>query len=687
MRCSQLVVSIVGTLLSASVVVAAGERGAAPTPPTLCPVSQRATIPAAYAVTDAPGAATAPFVSDPTSVPRDDDGRHARYQHWLAPGAFSGPVSVRGVQFRIDASTPLADVPGDLTYALEVSAGTGPATAAELSSVLADNAAGLSPVFDATVAIAGDADDAVPVPTPTATPVLTDDVPLGGAPGDAPGETVEIVFESPVVFDPGAGGLLVDVRIVGLSGGPLPIALDAATDPSAVALFTPDETSEPAVALPAAPVLTLELVPGEPLVDVATPCLEQLPLDGGARNRLARILDGTRRAALRDNLRAVARRLEAYRESVDRLASTGDVPPEVATDLDGLGVDEALAYDGGLGALRALAALAIRNEFGLGFFNVERISTPFLPRGRRGRELRAQTQLVDAAVDTAFANTTTGILDTEDWDEVFKGFCDLLEKAKAEKSADEDLIEVYEDLKQFAADLDELNEMLEALIDMLGNGTIDKNDIEHITTLKKALKKVRKRLKKGGEVRKGVDQLNRFLCSLAALLDSGKLVSITLDEVDGKAVFAFDVTKPVKIRLLELLELDTESDYGTTNLYFELTIKEDAEIRFCEEDELDKLGNAQGTFDFDPDDAFDLDIDSSGWWVVHVLEDLLGIPDLDKVCISEIRSECGMAVITAESDGQEVEIEIDSTDLAKRTPKKSGVTVKVDGKQTFPRKR
>jgi hypothetical protein len=127
------------------------------------------------------------------------------------------------------------------------------------------------------------------------------------------------------------------------------------------------------------------------------------------------------------------------------------------------------------------------------------------------------------------------------------------------------------------------------------------------------------------------------------------------------------------------------SDYGKTNIYFDLHVKKDATISFCP-DGVDKFGNDQMTIDFDPPDGIDLDLDSSGIWVVHVLESEVGIPDLDKLCLDSVRLECGMVVFEGKSDNKTVKITADASEQAKKNPKASGVTVEVDGKKTFPKK-
>ena len=663
---------------------ASDERGLEPGAPA-CPVTQHVVVPAPHAGSDAPASAVAPWVPDPALVPGDADGRHARYQQWIAPGVVPGVVSVTSLRFRLDAAAPLADVAGDLTYAVEVAAGPGPLLAGDLSPVLEENAGPLHRVFGGTVTIAGTGEGAPPPPPP---PPPADDVVVAGVPVAASEDTVEIVFETPVLFDPAAGGLLLDVKIQGLFGDALAIALDAATDPGSTALYTPDEIGQPvATLLPAAPVLILQYVEGEVRNDVAQVCLQSLPLVGSARARLTRVLDGTVRAAGRDDLRAVGRRLEAYRSIVERLAARGEIAPEVAADLHALGADEAFAYGGGLGLLRTLIGVVVRAELGTALFAVERISTPFLPSGRRGRELRAQAQAVDAAVDAAFADAGSGVMATSDHQEMYDELCALVEQARKDKSVDEDLLKTYEDLKKLAEDRDLLVAALEALVAIVEDGRLDKDDVEDIEELKAGLKELRKKISKDGDIGKGIDQALRLLCSLAALLDSGKLKSLAVDVVDGKLVVTFDVKDDteIEIRLLELLDLDTMSDYGKTNIYFDLHVKKDATITFCP-DGKDKFGNDQVKIMFDPADGIDLDLDSSGIWVVHVLEDALGIPDLDQLCLGEIRMECGMMIFEGKSAGKAVKITGDTAEAAKKNPKKSGVTVEVEGKQTFPKK-
>ncbi len=660
--------------------------GDAPAAVTRCPVTQSRVIPAAYRDDDAPATAGVPFVADAALIPGDDDGRHARYQQWIAPDVFSDVVSLTALRFRVDASTPLALVAGDLTYALEVAIGTGPLAAAELAPVLEENASGLTRVFGGTVTIAGDAATPLPLPSPSPPPPSDAGIVAAGVPSAATGEMVEIIFEAPVLYDPAIGGLLIDVKVVGLFGDALPMLLDAAVDPSTVAHFTTDETIDPSgTPLPASPVLTLQYVDGEVLNDIGAACLETLPLTGGAHARLARALEGARRAADRDNLRAAARRLTAYRRAVERLETKGEIAPDVAAMLDTLGADEAVALDGGLGLLRALIGLLIRSEYGMALFAIERTSTPFLPRGQAGREIRTQTQIVDAAVDVAFADAGGGVMATSAHDTMVEELCELLEKARKAKKVDKDLVQSYEDLKAAVEDKDLLLEMIQALVDILDDTKLDKTDVDDLKTVKDALKKIREKTSEDGELRKGISQFLRLICSLTSLLDSGKLTSLTAEVVDGKLVLTFDVTEEIEIRIAELLDLDTESDYGKTNIYFDLHVKKDATISFCPTGE-DKMGNEQAVIDFEPDDAVDLDLDSSGIWVVHVLEDVVGVPDLDHVCLGEIRVECGMVAFEGKSGGKTVKINADSAEAAKKNPKKSGVTVEVDGEQTFPKK-
>lgn len=81
--------------------------------------------------------------------------------------------------------------------------------------------------------------------------------------------------------------------------------------------------------------------------------------------------------------------------------------------------------------------------------------------------------------------------------------------------------------------------------------------------------------------------------------------------------------------------------------------------------------------EFRPPDGIDLDIDSSGIFVVNALEKLTGIPDLDQFCFDTIEIKNGEVTIKGKSGGKDVVIEI----------KGGSITITVAGKQVFPAKK
>jgi hypothetical protein len=311
--------------------------------------------------------------------------------------------------------------------------------------------------------------------------------------------------------------------------------------------------------------------------------------------------------------------------------------------------------------------------------------TGFLPEGKAGTALREEAVVVQQSVRSLLDWKSLPPDMRAMWEMMIHALCKHIENLIANGEIDEEQIEIIEDLKKLIDDPRLLFKALGLFLSIVDDLDIDKDDSDNIKALKETLKEMAKDTTEGGIVKENMRHIVRLLCDLAAFLDSDELVSIELDIEDDKVVVRVDVEEEIEIRWAELLDIDTETSYGKTNIYLDVHIKEDTTIRFCD-DGLDDMGKEKSTIMFDPPDGIDLDFDSSGIFLVDYIEERLGDINLDKICVHSIRFENCMVIFEGESLGKTVKVKMaaDAFDEGEVGETASGLTIEVDGEQVFP---
>ena len=638
---------------------------------TACPLPEDRAIPVDALDHDAPGATHVPFVSAASQLPTGKHGRRGiRFQEVFSSGLFPGPVTLTGLRFRLDAATPRSSFAGDLSYAVRVTTATFRGPLEAVSPVFRRNLSRhATRVFDGVVTVAGTA----PTPGPSAAPSNTRSASLTPAPAPTPtfapppetGDEILILFERPVAYDPGEGHLVVDIRVRGLFGSDLPFALDAAESPDVVSVFSLEgRRAKAGQVVAGGPIVIFQAVPGDFSTDaraVAERCLGSLEMPAGARSDLLTELAAADAAAGAFDNAAVEEHVDAYRGRVGTLLDQGQITPEVAVIAHRLGAQEAFAFLSAPVLLGTAGDLGLRSNLGLALFSLDKVVGPFF-----SPDDPAQETLREVVVLTNTAFQDGGITEQERQivDEIKRKLDELIHKAKSENAPDV-VVKLLEDIKKTLEDFGLLKTLGQALINIAKDGKLDQADLEDVKKVKEGLAELVKKLGPDSLLGKGLAGLRRILCEIAAHLESGDLTSISTTIEEGKLIISFKVRRQIKILLFEE-EVDTQSFYGKTTLRLYLLIKKDATIKFYTDAKKRVIA-------FEPPDAIDLDLDSSGIFVVDYLSGKFGF-DLDRFCLESITVEDGKLTIRGKSRGKEVVIVIDG-----------GATITVDGTQTFPK--
>lgn len=608
--------------------------------PDACPVTQMWLVPAG-AGEDGPSASKVPFVGVPAEWRGPDGKLRLRYQQLIAAEALPPAGLLTGVSLRLD---PATEAKGEMAYAVEIRVGAGPFDPAALQPAFEANEVGPQLlVYDATVEIGPDPEIFIP-------------------------------FDLPVEHAPAMGGLLVDLRVRGASADEAVFAIDADHEAPVIGhVFSAGDELESEVGSGGL-VMELETLSPEAAGSFDPwACLQSLELRRFAVWRLGSWLELARRAGAEGRFPLARLALRGYELDVRRLEARRRIDPATAELLRRLGTPVAGGVEGSASLLVALRDVGLRGRFGFFPLAVADSLRPFVGDDAGGEELLLQARRVDDTLGPIIDQFSGGNFEVDDdeWDAMLEELKKMVDEAEANGELDDEQQELYNDLLKLLEDPNIAIQLFDLILRILDDLRIDHEDLDELKKLKELLDLLRPKVSADGVVGSILDWWLHFLKSLIPSLDDEDLKSIELGTKGDCLEITIDVEdgEEVELRILELIDFDTETWYGTTSIFLDMIIKKDTTITICPDKDTKTT-----TIDFDPADGVDLDLDSSGWFVVDILEQQLGIPDLDKLCIDSITFDEDTMVFEGKSAGKDVRIEVNKDEVVIEVEGEDGET-------------
>ncbi len=630
---------------------AASAEPATEVDPGGCPTPETWALPAEALTADAAMAVDVPLIPGPSTLECPDvDLCGVHFQEIFVDPLPVGAANLTSLSFRLDESTPLETLAGDLCWSVQVELGSYPYDVEDVSPTFRNNIVDPVQVYDGPLCL------------------------LGAEGGEIPalGEELRIEFAVPYPYDPVAGNLVVEVTIdslVGADQGLLLDAADAATAVSVVALDGDGAVSGQLV--DGGPIVVIDGVPGDVLPGDPKDCVQSLNAPDFVRDVLVSYLADAEDGAFNGDWKSMHRNLRRYVWSVNRYERRGDITSEVADRALELGSVAAatyhlpFAFESGLATHADISALWT-------LIWLPELVGPQVPEGSRAAD--ALEDYEDAIFDMASEPVadTPDPRDVREWQRAFRDAV-----LRAHRFVTEDTTNFLRDAWRFLRrnwnDLWE-NPLFHLYLRFMGliwDGEITSDEADALIELYRDIEKL------AGEsgnrdLQELFGQLPDIIGQLAAHLKSGEIQKIYVDESpEGGWNIRIDVTDGFYLKIFD------ETIYmgwwlGLEDLRAYLWIG-DISLRVTTNPEGFEV--EVGAVDWDPNDTWpfflNLDADTGiidifSWWI--------GL-DLDEVFITKVVYTSGGMVIHGFSD---------SGEPVKITVQGGNTTIEVNGEQVWP---
>lgn len=614
-----------------------------------CPTPETWALPGNALTADAALAVDVPLIPGPSTLECpdvNDCGVH--FQEIFVEPLPVGAANLTSLSFRLDESTPLETLAGDLCWSVQVELGSYPYDVEDVSSTFEMNIVDPVQVYDGPVCLLGAESGEI----------------------DALGEELQIVFAEPYPYDPVAGNLVVEVTIDSLVGTDQGFFLDAAdgnTAISVVALNGDDALFGQFV--DGGPIVILDGIPGEVLPGLPWDCIAGLNAPSYVVDRLGRYLDRAEWASVHGRPWLVQASIRSFYRAVDRYERRGVISAEVAERAQDLGGEAAGAYFSPSVVANGLNTHSQASLFMTLFFLPDFVG-PKLPEGSRAE---GALEDLENAVDEIL---TDGVFDESDaaaadnWVEALGG---LIRHGWRYLVGDTRTLmrELWEWWRGLQEILDD--PLFRLYIDfwrILSDNQITADEADELIELARRVQELTEG-EPGTDYQRLIDEMARMVGDLATHLKSGAIVKIVVVPWgDGTWYIHIDTSSGFYLKLFDETTPDHAGGYTLSPWIW----IDDLHLRWTPGDD----GHEIEVIGVPGPDGFkytcQLNLDSDGWFVVWYLSSLFGL-DLDEVTITGVTYNSNGLVITGWDDsGQPVVVEV----------KNGTITVSVNGKQTYP---